>query len=273
MSKKSEPQISPVMHQLSAYIAAALRKPLPAAVVEKTKHHILDTIAAMVSGSRLAPGKESDRLRQDAWRRQGILVIGSKHRYRRRECRAGQRHARARRRDRRLARAVVDPSRLRHRAGGAGDGGTRAAQRHGAAPSRRARLRRRLPFDTMRSTPTSSARTAIRRTASGRCSAPPRQRARWSSLRRAPGAPFALVHRAASVGDLVLDARRRARRKGLRLRRHAGAQRRRGGDHGGARFHRRRRRVRGRAQLFRGLRARARSARTRRAVSASITKS
>jgi 2-methylcitrate dehydratase PrpD len=59
MSKKSEPQISPVMHQLSAYIAAALRKPLSAAVVEKTKHHILDTIAAMVSGSRLAPGKKA----------------------------------------------------------------------------------------------------------------------------------------------------------------------------------------------------------------------
>jgi len=59
MSKKSEPQISPVMHQLSSYIAAALRKPLSAAVLEKTKHHILDTIAAMVSGSRLAPGKKA----------------------------------------------------------------------------------------------------------------------------------------------------------------------------------------------------------------------
>ena len=44
------------MHRLSAYIATALRRPLPSAVVEKTKHHILDTIAAMVSGSRLAPG-------------------------------------------------------------------------------------------------------------------------------------------------------------------------------------------------------------------------
>ena len=29
------------------------------AVVEKTKHHVLDTIAAMVSGSRLAPGKKA----------------------------------------------------------------------------------------------------------------------------------------------------------------------------------------------------------------------
>ena len=44
---------------MSAYIATALRKPLPRAVAEKTKHHLLDTIAAMVSGSRLAPGKKA----------------------------------------------------------------------------------------------------------------------------------------------------------------------------------------------------------------------
>jgi 2-methylcitrate dehydratase PrpD len=44
------------MDRLSAYIAAALRRPLPPAVLEKTKHHVLDTIAAMISGSRLAPG-------------------------------------------------------------------------------------------------------------------------------------------------------------------------------------------------------------------------
>src|SRR5215472_14270422 len=57
MSK--QPQISPVMHELSAYIATAPRRPLPPTVVEKTKHHILDTIAAMVSGSRLGPGKKA----------------------------------------------------------------------------------------------------------------------------------------------------------------------------------------------------------------------
>jgi 2-methylcitrate dehydratase PrpD len=59
MNKKSEPEISPVMRELSVYIASALRKPLPAAVVEKTKHHILDTIAAMISGSRLLPGRKA----------------------------------------------------------------------------------------------------------------------------------------------------------------------------------------------------------------------
>jgi 2-methylcitrate dehydratase PrpD len=52
-------QISPVMRELSVYIASALRRPLPAAVVEKSKHHILDTTAAMMSGSRLAPGRNA----------------------------------------------------------------------------------------------------------------------------------------------------------------------------------------------------------------------
>jgi 2-methylcitrate dehydratase PrpD len=47
------------MRELSAYIASALRRPLPAPVVEKTKHHILDTIAAMLSGSRLTPGRKA----------------------------------------------------------------------------------------------------------------------------------------------------------------------------------------------------------------------
>jgi 2-methylcitrate dehydratase PrpD len=59
MSTNAQSQISPVMRELSAYIAAALRKPLPSGVVEKTKHHILDTLAAMISGSRLAPGKKA----------------------------------------------------------------------------------------------------------------------------------------------------------------------------------------------------------------------
>jgi 2-methylcitrate dehydratase PrpD len=48
--------ISPLMTQLATYIARAAKKPLPKAVVEKTKHHVLDTLAAMVSGSRLLPG-------------------------------------------------------------------------------------------------------------------------------------------------------------------------------------------------------------------------
>src|SRR5258705_5058429 len=59
MTRKSATDISPVMQQVSAYIASALRKALPAAVAEKTKHHVLDTLAAMVSGSRLLPGRKA----------------------------------------------------------------------------------------------------------------------------------------------------------------------------------------------------------------------
>src|SRR5258707_8345511 len=34
---------------------------LPEKVVEETKNHILDTLAAMVSGSELPPGRQADR--------------------------------------------------------------------------------------------------------------------------------------------------------------------------------------------------------------------
>jgi 2-methylcitrate dehydratase PrpD len=59
MSDKLASEISPIMQRLSSYIASALRRPLPPAVIEKTKHHLLDTIAAIVSGSRLEPGKKA----------------------------------------------------------------------------------------------------------------------------------------------------------------------------------------------------------------------
>ncbi len=78
MNKNTEPQISPVMRALSAYIAAALAKPLPATVVEKTKHHILDTMAAMVSGSRLAPGKKAVGYVKTLGGGKEACVIGSK---------------------------------------------------------------------------------------------------------------------------------------------------------------------------------------------------
>ena len=45
------------MKKLSAYIAGALGKPLPREVTERAKLHLLDTLAAMVSGSRLLPGR------------------------------------------------------------------------------------------------------------------------------------------------------------------------------------------------------------------------
>ena len=48
---------SSVIGTLSTYMSEAQRRSLPSEVVEKAKHHILDTFAAMVSGSTLAPGR------------------------------------------------------------------------------------------------------------------------------------------------------------------------------------------------------------------------
>ena len=50
-------EISTPTRRLSEYVAGALSRPLPDAVVEKARHHVLDTLAAMVSGSRLRPGE------------------------------------------------------------------------------------------------------------------------------------------------------------------------------------------------------------------------
>jgi 2-methylcitrate dehydratase PrpD len=48
---------SPTMVRLSSYMSEARERALPDEVVEKTKHHALDTVAAMISGSRLPPGR------------------------------------------------------------------------------------------------------------------------------------------------------------------------------------------------------------------------
>jgi len=49
--------VSPLMQQLSAYMGAASTRALPDEVIEKAKQHILDTFAAMISGSTLPPGR------------------------------------------------------------------------------------------------------------------------------------------------------------------------------------------------------------------------
>jgi 2-methylcitrate dehydratase PrpD len=53
--------VGPVMTRLSAYMSEAARRALPDEVVQETKHHILDTLAAMVSGSELPPGQAALR--------------------------------------------------------------------------------------------------------------------------------------------------------------------------------------------------------------------
>jgi 2-methylcitrate dehydratase PrpD len=46
-----------VMDKLSKYMGEASGRALPDEVVEKAKHHILDTMAAMISGSEIRPGR------------------------------------------------------------------------------------------------------------------------------------------------------------------------------------------------------------------------
>ena len=62
---------------LAAYIAGALDRPLPPAVHEKTKHHVLDTIAAMVTGSRLKPGEAAIDFVRAQGGVQEAAVVGS----------------------------------------------------------------------------------------------------------------------------------------------------------------------------------------------------
>ena len=82
MSKKSKTNskttVSPLMKTLATYMAGAAKKPLPKAVAEKTKHHLLDTIAAMVSGSRLLPGTKAIAYAKTLGGAPQALVIGSK---------------------------------------------------------------------------------------------------------------------------------------------------------------------------------------------------
>jgi 2-methylcitrate dehydratase PrpD len=69
--------VSPVMSRLSSYMAAAKDRPLPPDVVEKTKYHILDTFAAMLSGSELPPGRVALVLARAQAGRPSSTVVGS----------------------------------------------------------------------------------------------------------------------------------------------------------------------------------------------------
>src|SRR5262245_35788331 len=73
---KDEP-ISPVTIALSEYVSTALDRELPPAVVAKTKLHTLDTIAAMVSGSRLKAGELAARYVDTLGGKPQATVIGT----------------------------------------------------------------------------------------------------------------------------------------------------------------------------------------------------
>jgi 2-methylcitrate dehydratase PrpD len=70
--------VSPVMAKLSAYMSEAGGRTLPDEVVEKAKHHILDTFAAMISGSDLPPGRAAFRYAQDFTTDKTATIVASK---------------------------------------------------------------------------------------------------------------------------------------------------------------------------------------------------
>jgi 2-methylcitrate dehydratase PrpD len=69
--------VGPVMAALSSYMSAARERALPDDVAEKTKHHVLDTFAAMISGSQLAPGRAAIKFARGYGGERVATVAGS----------------------------------------------------------------------------------------------------------------------------------------------------------------------------------------------------
>lgn len=70
-------EISPVTRTLSEYIAGTLGRALPGEVVEKTKLHILDTLAAAVSGAQLKAGHLATRYAEGLGGPPEATIIGT----------------------------------------------------------------------------------------------------------------------------------------------------------------------------------------------------
>ena len=181
-AKAGKPAISPMMRKVSAYIATALKKPLPAKVTEVTKHHLLDTLAAMVSGSRLLPGERALAYIKAQGGAKEACVPGSRivttvvN-----AALAGGMLAHADETDDSHAPSLTHPG-LRDRAGGARHGRARGAP---AAPRSCARSRSATTSargSRSRSAATRFPRPGTTRTRSVPCSAPPRRRARSRAL-------------------------------------------------------------------------------------------
>ncbi|MGE5524953.1 MAG: MmgE/PrpD family protein [Rhodospirillaceae bacterium] len=68
---------SDMMRELTTYMAGAPKKALPAAVVEKTKHHVADTLAAILSGSELEPGSKALQFVKSQGGTKEACVMGS----------------------------------------------------------------------------------------------------------------------------------------------------------------------------------------------------
>ncbi|HEY4373975.1 MAG TPA: MmgE/PrpD family protein [Burkholderiales bacterium] len=77
-TKTKSPAVSGVMQKLSTHIAGSLAKPVPKPVAARAKLHLVDIFAAMISGSRLEPGRKGIAYVKALGGKPEAGVIGSK---------------------------------------------------------------------------------------------------------------------------------------------------------------------------------------------------
>ena len=70
-------ETSSVMQPLSMYMSEARSRGLPDEIIEKTKQHVLDTLAAMISGSELPPGRAALEFAHSYGGREVATVVAS----------------------------------------------------------------------------------------------------------------------------------------------------------------------------------------------------
>jgi len=74
---KPGPGPGPVMNTLSSYMSAARTRALPEDVAEQARFHLLDTLAAMISGSELPPGQAAQRHLREHSGSGTVTVVGT----------------------------------------------------------------------------------------------------------------------------------------------------------------------------------------------------
>ena len=234
------------MTRLSTYMSQARDRALPDEVLEQAKWHVLDTIAAMVSGSELAPGRAAITFARAYGGKEVATVVGDTVVCGPIEAAlANGTMAHADETDDTLAGPVA--SGLQRRARGAGAGRAVRHQRRAFPAGGRARLRRRHA---------AAGRDPARARQQSQVELRHRRRVRRGGGRRLRGEPEPaadavadLVRGAAELGHRVVSARSGSHREGLHLRRHGGAQRRDVGAAGARRLERRERHPVGARQL------------------------
>ena len=229
--------ISPVTTALADYVAKTLDRELPAAVVARTKLHLLDTIAAMVSGSRLKPGDFAARYVDSLGGKPQAMVIGTG--IVTSAVNAALANAMAAHADETDDTNPVGPFHAGCGAVSAALASAELAGRTGSDVLRAVALGYDIGARLIVSLGVGAGAAAtaqpvlpdddVRRDRRRCCDAAPRS---------APGAPRLVLCGAAGFRYRLLGTRPRAYREGVRFRRHGRAQRRVGGDNGRVRIHR-----------------------------------